>query len=724
LLLLGFVMLAVRAGQLTVINTDARDRGAIQIGTHLTLPSARGLILDRNRRELAISVDAPSVYVMPRLIEEPAETAKALSRILGLDRAALTERIGRRGGFTYLARWISDEQAARVEALELAGVGIDHEPRRTYPAGRLAAPLLGFADIDGNGVRGLEQMMDEWLKGKPRRVAVERDARGRLLCSSLLDPRTTAGGDVVLTIDSGLQGQAEAALIEAVATSEARSGLVIAVDPRTGDILTLAEAPGFDPNHFRSTDYLETRSRAFLDAVEPGSTMKAFVVAAALEAGVIGAKTQIDTGEGWMRVRGKTIRDHHAYGVIDPATVLRYSSNVGTVQIAQTLGAEHQYAALARFGFGATTGSGFPSESRGLVRRWESWKPVDHATISFGQGINVTAIQLAMALASLANDGERMQPRLVISRRRATGSWQHTEPVSAGQTVRPEIARSVIGMMESVVSGQGTGRLAALSEVRVAGKTGTAQKLDRETGRYSQTRYTAGFMGVAPADDPQIVIVVALDEPMGKSHTGGGVAAPLFASVAAAQLAHQGIITKPEPIAYEPVQTIDDEPKPEIQRTAENDAVSTPEVTPAQPAPAAAAPQNRPPVVAPVTAWAAEQATLPTVVSSSAAPKRTPMRETRRVAALPAVSTGPRDRRPSTGAPAGFGDAEEMVLVPNFRGESLADAKRMASQDALDRKASGSSTGRVVEQSPPAGTILGGPSRTVVLRFGRAREEG
>ncbi len=667
LLLLGlFLVLAARAGQLTVVSTEGRLQGNRQIQTQLSLPGARGLILDRGHKELALSVDAPSVYVLPQLLNDRPRSLAKLAKILELDRRHLERRIADHKGFTFIARWVSDAQAKRVSELALPGVGIEREPRRVYPAGRLAAPLLGFADIDGRGVRGVEQMMDDWLKGAPRRLAVERDATGRLLCGRPLDPRVAAGGDLVLTIDAGLQAQAEAALTRAVEESGAAGGLVISVDPKTGDVLSLAESPGFDPNRFRHIEYTQTRSRAFLDVAEPGSTFKAFLVAAALEAGDITQAEPIDTGEGWMRVPGKTIRDHRAYGVLDIAGVLRVSSNVGAVQIAQRLGPERYSASLGRLGFGVTTGSGFPDESAGLLRDWRKWKPVDHATLAYGQGVSVTAMQLAMATATLAAGGERMRPRLVLARRRALGRWQQTRPVSLGQAISRETAQLVVGMLETVVSGTGTGRLAALADVRVAGKTGTAQKLERETGRYSQDRYTAWFIGIAPADDPRLAIVVALDEPKGVSHTGGSVAAPLFARVAAAQLARLGILTRPEPIPAEPIPTLT------VERSVDE------------------APQGG-------------------GIGG----------DTRPPGALAATTIRPEP----TPTPLESGSLLS-VLVPDFHGESLAAARRLAAIDRLDLRVRGSDRGSVVNQSPAPGTILAGSERTVELSFAAAREEG
>ncbi len=704
-LLLVFGVLAVRAGQLSTVNPDAVDQGLRQVHTRITLQGARGVILDRTERELAISVDAPSVYVFPKLVDDTKATARALAGALDASPDATLRRITAHEGFTYVARWIEPEQAAKIRALELPGVGIEHEPRRTYPAGAMAAPLVGFADIDGRGVRGVEQMMDDWLAGRPRSLSVERDATGRLLSRDSVDPRETAGGDIALTIHAGLQAQAEALLAEAVADTESRGGLVICIDPQSGDILTLAEAPGFDPNDFRNTPYAQTRSRAFLDALEPGSTFKAFLVAAALDNEAIRRDTAIDTGDGWVRVRGKTIRDHHPYGVIDPTGVLRFSSNVGAVWIAQQLGAERHHAALLRFGFARTTGSGFPQESNGLLRDWRAWKPVDQATVAFGQGLNVTPIQLAMATAALGNDGVLMRPRLVAARREPMGEWQELPTRSAGSVASAEASRAVVAMMESVIGPEGTGRRAGLAGVRVAGKTGTAQVLDTETGAYSETRYIAWFAGLAPADDPRVAVVVALEEPMGDAHTGGAVAAPLFARVASTQLAHHGILTRPEPVPAAKVpswvavqERIDARRRAEAEQRRAERATRLAAVRPEPPRTRA-----RP--------------------KAQSRPARTATRAASRKPAPPAVSAGP---PPSweTGPGGRLPAALATVLVPDFRGENMAGARRLADRDSLEVRVHGTGRGRVVGQSPAAGTIMGGDDRIIILSFSTIQEEG
>ncbi|MBW2698421.1 MAG: PASTA domain-containing protein [Deltaproteobacteria bacterium] len=696
--ILAFMVLASRAGYLAVGQPRAADRGGKQTETEITLRGARGLILDRSGRELAISVDAPSVFVFPRLLENRQRAIADLARALGVSRRELEERIGSRTRFTYLARWLEDDRAQAVEALGLPGVGVEREARRTYPAGGMAAQLVGFADIDGKGVRGIEQMYDEWLRGSVRKLPLKRDARGVLLSSHAFDSRENAGGDIMLSLHAGLQAQAEAALAEAVTSTKAKGGVVIAVDPRNGDILSLAEAPGFDPNDFRHTPYAQTRSRAFMDALEPGSTMKAFLVAAALENGVISVTTAFDTGEGWIRVPGRTIRDHHPYGVINAAGVLRYSSNIGAVLIAGELGPERHHAALGGFGFGHATRSGFPTESAGLLRDWPDWKGIDHATVAFGQGMNVTPIQLAMATAALANGGLRMQPRLVLARRRPMSGWEDVKPVGVGQAVSPAVAAHTLSMLETVVSGEGTGRRAALAGVRVAGKTGTAQIFDTETGHYSQTRYTAWFLGIAPADDPRIAIVVALHEPQGPSHTGGGTAAPLFARVAADQLARFGITTEPEPIAANP------NPRWKVAMKEREE-------------------QRRSIAAGPSAPGAAEAARALTIASGPTPESRAPAAD--RIP-VPSPAAGARKAIPhvSTSPPATIEAGRASAFVPDFHGESLTSAKEIAAGASLKLQVSGLARGRVVRQSPVAGTIVDGKQRTVVLRFSTEREEG
>ncbi|MBJ22015.1 MAG: cell division protein [Deltaproteobacteria bacterium] len=685
------LILAGRAAHLTVAHTRARTLYERQIQTEQHLSAARGTIFDRSGRELAITTEAASIYALPRLVEDRAATALALALALDLAPEHVTRRLTAHDGFTYVARWVEPADAERVRALGLAGVGIDREPRRSYPADELAAPLLGFANIDGQGVRGIEELENDWLMGRPRSVRVERDARGRALALHSTDPREVQGGDVALTLDAVMQGAAEAALLEAVERHDAIGGLVLTLDPKNGDLLALAEAPGFDPNRFRHLDFKETRARTFSDVVEAGSTMKAFLVASALDARLIEPDQLIDTEEGFIRVRGKTIRDRRPFGILTPSDVLRVSSNVGAVHIARAMGREAQHEGLLRFGFGARSHSRFPLESAGLIRDWQAWQPVDQAAISYGQGISVTGIQLASALAALANDGLRMEPRLVLARRRTGGAWRTTDIRAHGRAVSARAARLTLDMMRQVVSPEGTGRRAGLAGVPVAGKTGTAQKLDVERAAYSKDRYIAWFIGVVPANDPELAIVVALDEPSGQVHSGGGVAAPLFARVAADQLARRGIITEPQPFPIAPVQSAEIETKP---------------------LPRAELPREETPSKRQVARLARRSE-----------PRFEPPRAA--VAAPPAGPAAPEAAGPSPSLA-----AISLAFVPDFQGTTMARARRIAKGEALDITTHGAIEGRVVSQFPVPGTVLDGDNRTVRLRFEprrastRRREEG
>ena len=546
--MMSLVLIATRAAWLATDDRAAKLGGAQQ-GTELHVRATRGEIQDRSGRQLAVSVDAPSVYVEPREITDPRGTARRLARALGMPAARVRQRItGTRGNFAFIARWVSEQAKRRVLALHLEGVGIVPEPKRLYPQGNHAGAIVGFMNVDEIGVQGIEKREQEWLQGTLRTYPVERDARGRKLPMQGVDPRATMGGDVRLTLDGSMQAVAEQALARTVSRFEALGGVLVALDPRSGDLLAVAERPGFDPNRFRKTDFRDSRARSFADAEEPGSVMKTFLLAAALEHGVVGLHEKIDCEGGSFRVPGKTIHDHEPYGRLDLAGILAHSSNIGATKLAYRLGAERHERMLRAFGFGRRTGMGFPGESAGLLRSWEHWRPVDQANIAFGQGMNVTAIQLAAATAVLANGGSWRAPRLVAARRAPGGPWTPERPSEPHRVISESTATQVLRLMEGVVSPIGTGRLAGLHGLRVAGKTGTAQKFDRESGRYFSERFVAWFVGVVPADDPKLVIVTAIDDPVGPLHSGGTVAAPLFAEVAASQLLHMGIYTRPEPI--------------------------------------------------------------------------------------------------------------------------------------------------------------------------------
>jgi cell division protein FtsI (penicillin-binding protein 3) len=660
-LVLGFLVLAGRAAHLTVVDRRGASRGESQTTSAYELAAPRGLIVDRAGKELAVSVSVPTVYADPSAVADPDAAARALAPILKRDARTLRAQLSRGGQFAYLARWVDDEQAKRVLALGLPGVDVLREVRRAYPHRTLAAHLLGFANIDGVGARGVEQLEDAWLRGAAVRVPVQRDARRRALASAAVDPRTASGGDVSLTLDATLQAEAEQALAEGVAAAKAKGGVVVALDPRTGDLLALAEYPTFDPNEFRKIPYPATRSRGFLDAVEPGSTLKPMVVAAALEKGVISPRDRIDCEGGSWRVPGKTLRDFHPHGVLDVTEVIQVSSNIGAAKIGYAVGSEFHHDVLRRLGFGAPTGAGFPEESAGLLRGWRGWRPVDHATISFGQGISVTPLQLAAAFAALANDGLWQRPRLVSARRAPGGTWEPVPRKPGRRALSPEVARQVVRMMESVVGEGGTAKRAALRGVRVAGKTGTAQKIDPATGLYSQRSYLGWFVGVAPVEDPKLAIAVMIDEPKGV-RVGGYVAAPVFARVAAAQLARHDILT--EPVMPAPGQPAEEQPElPAPQLHADAGALSPPNA--------------------------------PLALGGDPSLEEAPADADVRVERL-----------------------DGQLLVPDFSGRSPAEVMRAAAGTGLHVETDGEGT--AIAQDPAPGTILDASRSVVRVRFGGA----
>jgi cell division protein FtsI (penicillin-binding protein 3) len=658
----------------------------------LTLAPERGTIVDREGAALAISVGAPSVYAIPSEIKQVDRTARQLARVLGIDARALAARLRDHPGFLFLARWVSPQRAERVSNLKLPGVDVLHEPRRTYPHRELAAQIVGFANIDGVGVRGIEQQEDDWLRGTARSLPAERDARGRLLISVGEQQWNSAGGDIALTLDAALQAEAEAALGEAIEETGARGGVVISMDPRSGDILALAEAPRFDPNRFRELEYEATRSRAFLDAAEPGSTLKAFLVAAALETQAVTAEQRFDCEDGSFRIPGKTIRDTHPHGVLSTAEILRVSSNIGATKIARVLGAHAHYEMLRRFGFGESTQSRFPDESAGVLRPWRRWTGVDHATIAFGQGVGVTPIQLAAATAALANGGDWVRPRLVAARRAAGGPWRPTEWERVRRVLRPETAAAVLAMLERSASSEGTGRQATLRGVRVAGKTGTAQKFDPESGRYAQDRFRTWFIGAVPADDPELrmVIVTGLDEPRRPSHTAGATAAPLFARVAAAQLSRFGISTAPQHTWPRSVPT-------QVARVARGSASG--------PAPAALAPVS---AAAPVVESKKTDPAAPGSAAPAAGGSKT-------VAPGAVAPSGGAPTKPAPKTAFELARLSDRVLLPDFLGLTVAEVKQMTAGGDFDLQISG--RGRAVEQDPPPGTVVAGREARVHVRF-------
>ena len=525
LVVLGFGVLMLRAADLQVWQASELARRAhAQQARIVEVAAARGRILDRRGRVLADSAPAPSIGAFADELA-PRDRSR-LARALGMSRAELARRLRGRRGFVWLARQVAPSVAARVARLGIAGVRIEQEWRRFYPLGPDAAQVLGFVGVDGHGLEGVEYRWDDWLAGRPGRKRVVRDARGRVLAERWIKP-PVPGRDLRLTIDASLQGFAYAALAEAVQAMQARAGSVVVLSVPEREVLAMVNWPSFNPNAFRRFAPASFRNRAITDAFEPGSAMKPFAFAAALEAGLFRPDDRLFCERGRMRLAGLTIHDDHPFGELTLAEALARSSNICAAKVAMAVGARRIHDTLAAFGFGRKTGIGLPGESPGILRDPSSWTKVDLATIAFGQGVAVTALQLATAFAAIADGGRWQAPAIVGTAR--------TRP--RRRVIAPATARSLTAMLRLAASPAGTGARAQPAGWIVAGKTGTAQKPG--PGGYAKDRYNAVFAGFAPYDHPALVVVVRLDEPR-RAIYGGVAAAPVFRRIVAHALPYLG----------------------------------------------------------------------------------------------------------------------------------------------------------------------------------------
>lgn len=529
-----------RAAHLAFFEKDFLNRRALQ--QHLqrtTVPPERGLIVDRHGRILATTVEAGDVYVRRR--EFNLQHAPLLASVLGISPEALVERISTRAPFVWVARQVTPDQVERIRRLGLPGVGIEATRRRVYPLGTLAGQVLGAVGVDLQGLAGVEKAYERYLSVRATIETTRRDGRGFRLRREIGSPEPFRGPmHVELTIDAALQRVAEAQLEAAVKKTKAERGLVIISEPQTGEILALAHYPFFDPNDVNQAATDRARIRAITDPFEPGSTFKPLIVAAAIEDGVISADTLLYCEHGKYHVGGRVVRDHGAHGWLKPADVIRHSSNICAAKIGERLGAERVYRALTRFGLTRLTGIDLPGETVFPLRPFGQWPRIQLVTTSFGQGVAVTPLQLASAYAALANGGVWVRPHIV---RRVLGPdgrilSQH-EPVAVSRVVSESTAKTITEMLEGVVQ-SGTGTRAQVYGFRVAGKTGTAQKVEPGTGRYSPRARIASFGGFFPAEAPRYVILVIIDTPRTATY-GGLVAAPVFHEIGEYIADHYGL---------------------------------------------------------------------------------------------------------------------------------------------------------------------------------------
>jgi cell division protein FtsI (penicillin-binding protein 3) len=540
--------IARRAIVLQVEQSDLlRERAEDQSIRQIELRPQRGRILDRNGHELASTANLDSVSCNPRVLLSVPGGVKRLAAALRMEAAPLERALERAGEarryFAWVKRTVSPEESERVRALGLAGVRLTHEPARIYPGKELGAAVIGYANIDGKGVEGIEKAFDSFLRGTRTQLRGVKDGKGRdLLLEGLVDPKSNAGRDLVLTLDTYLMHVTQTALAAAVKKWNAKGGTAVVMDPRSGDVLAMASVPSYDANN--PGDALargHTRNRTITDTYEPGSTMKTFTLAATLEVGGVTPATTVDCQSGRPLYIGRTaIRDDHPEGVLTAAAVYQRSSNIGTVKIARRLGKQRLYDALVRFGFGRRTRVGLEGEVPGVLHPVHKWGEVHFANIAFGQGLTVTPLQMVAGFSAVASGGVYRSPRLALQLIDPEGRREALAPpegaVTDKRVLSAETARTMLTIMRGVTGEMGTARRAAIPGYSVAGKTGTAQKV--VNGRYAA--WVASFIGIIPADDPRLVIGIVIDEPE-PEHRGGMVAAPAFKQVAEAALRYLSV---------------------------------------------------------------------------------------------------------------------------------------------------------------------------------------
>ncbi len=656
LLWMGAALL--RLGYLQLIcYSDYLSRAQRQQRHIVEVSPKRGGLYDRNDRELAMSVQVDSCFAVPAELADPEMAARLISRVLDVPPEEIETKLSSSRSFVWIARKLPPEKVQRLQALNLRGIYFQKESQRFYPKRQLAAHVLGYVDIDEKGLGGIEYALDQQVRGKPGRMLILADARRRWFDRNEKAP--DAGSSVVLTLDEKIQYVAEKELNAAIQQTRAQAGTIVVQDPSTGELLAVANWPTFNPNAAGDSSADSRMDRAVGALYEPGSTFKIFTMAAALDEGITRPEEVVDCQMGAIYIANHRIRDHKRFGLLTVSQIISHSSDVGAIKIGLRVGAPRLYEHLRAFGFGAPSGIDLPGENRGLLRRVENWSAISIGAISMGQEVGVTPVQLATAVSAIANGGLLYRPHLV----RALRKYEQTTILQMPpphRVVRPEIAATLRQMLEGVVL-EGTGKLARLDGYTAAGKTGTAQKIDPATGRYSPTQLIASFVGFAPISTPAVTILVVLDSPVG-AHHGGDVAAPVFKRIAEQVLAYLDV---PHDVAI----------SPSIQRASNRRAPSEPpDVSDFDP-----------------VQTAAETA------AETPAPPATP-------ASKPAAATVAVDE-------------SEGIAVPQLKGRTVRDVTEECLRLGLNPILVG--TGVAVEQSPEAGAMVRRGS-AVTVRFGRA----
>lgn len=535
-----FALTVCRAFYLQVINRDyllkLADRQHQKV---IPLTPARGTIYDTNGAALAVSVEMDSCYAEPKSIADLRTAAARLAPVLEMPQETVFRRLQGNRNFVWLKRRLTPDVAKRVHELDIEGIGFVKETKRYYPNSEVASHVIGFTGLDPEGLEGIERRYDSTILGGTGYLVTERDALGRnVALKGTVVQNGAMGHNVTLTLDKNIQYIAEKELAKAVTNSGAKAGTAIVMDPNTGRVLAMSNFPTYNLNSHGDYASSVWRNRAVADSYEPGSTFKTFLIAAALEEKLVRPGDGINCEGGSYAIGGRTIHDTHKYGRLSVAEILKYSSNIGVAKIGSKLGASRLYSYLKNFGIGEKSGIDLPGETSGTLRQWSQWYGIDLATISFGQGVTASSVQLAAAFSAIANGGVLMKPYLVEKITDSDGNVVTTfGPQARRRVVSPETAKSVAMMLEGVAADGGTGTNASVEGYRVAGKTGTAQKVDPITKGYSASKRTASFIGFVPARKPRLTILVMIDEPK-TSPYGGVVAAPAFSAIALQSLCY------------------------------------------------------------------------------------------------------------------------------------------------------------------------------------------
>jgi len=499
---------------------------------NIIIKGERGQILDQNMNKLGASIDAVTITACPAKITNAGDAAKKIADLLDINQKKLKETLSSKRMFAWVERGVTPDQAEKIKALNIAGIYFENDSRRYYPNRSLAAQVIGFTGADDTGLEGLERRYNSVLEGRTRKISLTRDGNGRILDYEKKRNSELKGDSIVLTIDKKIQFLSEQALAQAVTNHHARSGMALVMKPGTGELLAIAHYPEFNPNNYKGYDKDAYRNRAVTDAFEPGSAMKVFTAAAALEKGVT-PKTIIFCEKGTYRIGSFTIHDTHSYEWLTISQIIQRSSNIGAAKITESIGDKALYNCLSGFGFGSRTDIGITGETPGNLIPYKKWSKIDSGAISFGQGISASALQLVAGISAIANGGNLMKPMLVkkiISREGEDIKEYHPEIIR--RVISPGTSRELKAMMNLVVGEEGTGTKAAIDGYEICGKTGTAQKVSEGGKGYAKHKYTSVFAGFAPMENPELAILVIVDEPQ-KQYYGGDVAAPAFKTIMA-----------------------------------------------------------------------------------------------------------------------------------------------------------------------------------------------